>query len=494
MTLNTLERLTGKRDELARLRRRLADRWASDPVAWVNDCVKFRDGDALADYQASELATLGTDHRVAVRGPRGSGKTMPAALAFWWFATTRELMGVDWKIPTTAGSWDQIRLYLWPEIHKWYRHIDWQTVGIPKPVKGRDLLTYHLKLNYGEGFGRATDDPDLIEGAHASNMLVIIDEGKAVADGIWDAIEGFFANPGDHYAFALSTPGAAAGRFYDIHTRQHGLEDWTPIHVTIDEAIKAGRVVAEWAEKRERQWGADSAPYRTHVLAEFAGEEDGVIPMAWIEAAMGRTDPHETHHPRILAADIADTGTDQTVIVRRDESCLYQIEKFTQGDTLDHADKLNNRADDYTQRVIVDSIGVGAGTLAAARKLGLPAEGFVASEKTTRLDASATFGFINKRAAAWWNLRELLHPDTGEGLTLPDDPELLGDLSAPKWREAAGGRIQVEAKVDIRKRLNRSTDVGDAAVMAFWTEREKTVRQSLAGWATDTGLKKPANR
>ncbi len=481
--------IAAKRDELARERRELAERWAHDPVAWVEECVQFSDGDGLAGYQAVELATLGRDRRVAVRGPRGSGKTMPAALAFWWFATTRELMGVDWKIPTTAGSWDQIRLYLWPEIHKWYRLIDWAKVGLPRPQKGRELLTYHLKLAYGEGFGRATDDPALIEGAHASHMLVIIDEGKSVADGIWDAVEGFFANPGDHYAFALSTPGAAAGRFHDIHTRQPGLEDWTPIHVTIGEAIAAGRVIDEWADGRRRQWGEQSVPYRTHVLAEFAGEEDGVIPMGWIEAAMARTDHDHTHHPRILAADIADTGNDQTVIARRDGWCLWEMESFTSGDVVDHADKLKTRSDDYTTRVVVDSIGVGAGTLAAARKLGLPAEGFVASQKSDRLDRSGSFGFVNKRAAAWWNLRELLDPELGEGLSLPDDPELLGDLSAPKWREVAGGKIQVEAKVDIRKRLGRSTDVGDTVVMAYWSEATKG-RRSLRGWQVDPDLRK----
>lgn len=496
--MTTLERLVAKQERLAYERRRLAEQWADNPVQWVTDCVLFPDDGTLADYQHAALTSLGTDRRTAVRGPRGSGKTMPAALAFWWFATTRELMGVDWKIPTTAGSWDQIRRFLWPEIHKWYRQINWSAVGLARPRKGRDLLTYELKLTYGEGFGRATDDPDLIEGAHASHMLVIVDEGKAVPDPIWDAIEGYFANPGEHYIFALSTPGAAVGRFHDIHTRRPGYEDWTPIHVTISQAIAAGRVTQKWADERLKQWGAASMPYRTYVLAEFAGEEDGVIPMAWIEAAMGRYGkdekgepiPHDhTHHPRLLAADIADTGTDQTVIASRDEWCIWRLETFTTGDVVEHADKLAHRTDDYTTRVVIDSIGVGAGTLAAAKKLDLPAEGFVASEKTARKDRTGEFGFINKRAAAWWNLRELLDPDLGEEVSLPNDPELLGDLSAPTWREYAGGKIGIESKDDIRKRLARSTDVGDAVVMGFWDDIKKG-RKSLAGWDATAGLTK----
>jgi hypothetical protein len=36
----------------------------------------------------------------------------------------------------------------------------------------------------------------------------------------------------------------------------------------------------------------------------------------------------------------------------------------------------------------------------------------------------------------------------------------------------SGGRIQVEAKDDIRKRIGRSTDDGDAVVQAFWSEKQ----------------------
>jgi len=482
----TLERLQAKKQCLAELRSADAKRWWDDPVLFVNECVGFPDdedgtpGD-LADYQADELTELAKRKRVAVRGPRGSGKTMPAALAFWWFACTRELAGADWKIPTTAGSWPQISVYLWPEIRKWRNLIDWDRVGLDKPRTGIEFLTHQLKWFHGEAFGRAATDPDLIEGAHAANMLVIIDEGKSVADGIWDSVEGFFSNPGDHYAFALSTPGAAAGRFYDIHSAKPGFEDWYPIHITIDQAISAGRVSQAWADQRLRQWGRDSITYRCHVLAEFAGEQDGVIPLAWIEQAIerGRQDESE-HRPYRIGVDVADTGDDQTVFAYANQTGVYRIEKILEGDVVSHADKLATRVVTGS-KVIIDSIGVGAGTLAQANKLGLDAEGFVASERSDRRDRTGTFGFVNKRAAAWWNLRERLDPELGDNLSLPDDAELLGDLSAPKWREMSGGKILIESKVDIKKRLGRSTDVGDAVVEAMW--QDTPVVRMADGWA-----------
>jgi hypothetical protein len=79
---------------------------------------------------------------------------------------------------------------------------------------------------------------------------------------------------------------------------------------------------------------------------------------------------------------------------------------------------------------------------------------------------------VNKRSAAWWYLRELLDPANGHGIALPPDDLLTGDLTAPHWRITSGGKVQVESKDEIRKRLGRSTDDGDAVVMAFWEERK----------------------
>ena len=51
-------------------------------------------------------------------------------------------------------------------------------------------------------------------------------------------------------------------------------------------------------------------------------------------------------------------------------------------------------------------------------------------------------------------------------LALPPDDYLVGDLTAPRWHQRTAG-LQIESKDEIRKRLGRSTDVGDAIVHAF---------------------------
>jgi hypothetical protein len=118
---------------------------------------------------------------------------------------------------------------------------------------------------------------------------------------------------------------------------------------------------------------------------------------------------------------------------------------------------------------MIDVIGLGAGVVDRVRettKANVVA--FNSSESTNRKDKSNVFEFVNKRSAAWWNLREMLDPASGLNLALPPDDTLTGDLCSPTWRVMSGGKIQVESKDDIKKRIGRSTDDGDAVVMAFW--------------------------
>lgn len=118
----------------------------------------------------------------------------------------------------------------------------------------------------------------------------------------------------------------------------------------------------------------------------------------------------------------------------------------------------------------VDVIGIGAGVVDRGREQGLSVVAFNASERSTAQDRTGEFGFVNRRSEGWWTLREWLDPTYGEWLALPPDDLLTGDLTAPKYRLVSGGKLQVESKDDIRRRLGRSTDDGDAVMMALATD------------------------
>lgn len=454
-----------------------------DPAGFVQDCINWKRGHGPTSYQLRNLQKLADHRRLAVRGPHGLGKTAQNAWVVLWFALTRDAAGEDWKVPTTASAWRQLTKFLWPEVRKWSRQLRWDRIG-REPFTPLELMQLNLRLRYGEAFAVACEDPATIEGVHADQVLYVYDEAKTIPDETYDASEGAFAGAGsdtnaEAYALASSTPGVPLGRFYNIHKHGPGLEDWHAVHVTLADTIDAGRVSRDWAEQRKRQWGESSAVYANRVLGEFASsEEDGVIPLAWVEAANERWHALDLEHLdplNTIGADIARSGSDRTVLALRYGLAIKELRRLPKQGTMDTAGQIcgvlrGHYHPALAMTAIVDVIGIGAGVVDRLRELGEPVTAFNASEATSRLDRSGELGFVNTRAAALWNLREMLDPDSGIDIALPPDDMLTGDLTAPTWRVMSGGRIQVESKDDIRKRLGRSTDDGDAVVMAYWPE------------------------
>lgn len=455
-------------------------RYYADPVSFARECIDWGPDGGLTAYQDEILADLVAYHRVAVRGPHGLGKTTENAVAVLWFALTRQAAHIDWKVVTTAGAWRQLEKFLWPEIHKWALRLRWNILGRDPLRKGDELLDLALKLGDGEGFAVASDNPALIEGAHADSLLYVYDESKAIHGDTFDASEGAFsgARPEglpEAFALAQSTPGAPLGRFYDIHARRPGFEDWHTRHVTLEDAIAAGRISREWAEARKRQWGEDSALYANRVLGEFhADDEDGVIPLSWLEAAHERWDAWEKagkpEQPgrRMLGVDPADGGQDRTAFALRQGDVILELEIMNTS-TMETAGRALARLHLHPHSIaIVDNLGVGAGVLDALKESSVTAVPFTASVRSERRDHTGEFRFADLRSAGWWNLREMLDPMLHPVIAIPRNNQLDGDLTAPKWRVQANARIKVEEKKEIRKRIGRSTDLGDAVMQVCY--------------------------
>jgi len=464
-----------------------------DPARFNAECFD----EQLAPYQLAIADDLEQVHRVAVRGPHGLGKTALAARLILWFALTREANGDDWKIPTTASAWRQLTKFLWPEVKKWARRIKWDVVEWRGPLKAHDeLLTLSIKLSNGEAFALASDDSLTIEGAHAAQLLYIFDEAKAIPDATWDSAEGAFST-GDCYWLAISTPGEPHGRFYQIHQRLAGYEDWKARHITLAEAIAAGRISAQWAADRERQWGVGSAVYQNRVLGEFASSQStGVIPLVWVEQANDRWHAwQEAGKPHRFFSGVGvdvggGSGGDKITLapcydgvkIGEIRSSAFAIDPSIT--TMEIVGKVNGILDVNGGLAVVDVIGLGAGVQHRLIEMGRQSIPFNAAMKTGFTDKSGELGFENWRAAGWWLLRELLDPTSGVEVCLPPDDELTGDLTAPKVKRISStSKMLIESKEEIRKRIGRSTDYADAVIMVIigphlWRERNAQTEQT----------------
>lgn len=449
-------------------------RYFSDLAGFVSDCLEWESGEGPTPYQGEIMTEIASRQRVSVRGPHGLGKTAMMAWIVLWFALTRD--GEDWKVVTTASAWRQLDKYLWPEVHKWARRIKWHKVG-RSPFDINELFTLKLRLKTGEAFAVASDNPALIEGAHASFILYIFDESKSVLSATFDAAEGALTTPGA-IAIAMSTPGEPQGRFYEIQSRKPGYDDWWVRHVKKTEVIAAGRMTEKWAEDRKLQWGDTSAVYLNRVEGEFAAsDEDSVISLSAVERAVDRwrqvNESGKWGDFVCVGADIARSGENKTVLALRFALGIQSLRRSSKEDTMQTTGRVAGVMRAHDGPSLIDVIGVGAGVYDRLREQGLHAIAFNASARTNFLDRTGEFTFANVRSAAWWNLKELLEEENSL-VALPPDDNLTGDLTAPKWRVMSGGRILIESKEDIKIRLGRSTDDGDAVVMAYWDGMQAT--------------------
>jgi len=220
-------------------------------------------------------------------------------------------------------------------------------------------------------------------------------------------------------------------------------------------------------------------PLRSKMLyGDFkAGREDNayqVIPSAWVEAAMARWKAAEkpTTAMTAVGVDVARGGKDKTCLAPRYNHWFDVLKTFPGSDTPDGqttATQVLLIARDRAQAV-VDVIGVGASAFDALKgnQMVRPVA-YNGSSASFGTDKSGVLKFVNKRAEDHWRLREALDPASGQFIALPPDPELKADLCAPRWMARVGG-IQVESKDDIKKRIGRSPDKGDALIMAASVE------------------------
>lgn len=197
-----------------------------------------------------------------------------------------------------------------------------------------------------------------------------------------------------------------------------------------------------------------------------------VIPTEWILGAQSRWDPDGWRREKMtdLGVDVAQGGPDKTVLVPRHD-WWFNKPIIRPGASTPTGDEIVELVVQNLRQGAASKIDTGGGygldAFNQLRKLGIAVAGLNGSTSAgDKNDRSGQLRFRNRRAEWWWGLREALDPVLGAGLALPPGREVIADLAAPRY-SVQGGQILVESKLDIRKRLGRSPDIGDAIVYAY---------------------------
>lgn len=206
-----------------------------------------------------------------------------------------------------------------------------------------------------------------------------------------------------------------------------------------------------------------------------------VIPTEWLVKAQARWRKNEGKPlPPMLgiAADVAQGGGDNTVLAplhgARVEKLIKETGKATPTGYEVAALILKHRRNGAMITIDMGG-GWGGGARATLQKdQQIKSIAYVGAATSGATDSSGKLQMFNKRAESYWDLREALDPMSGEELELPPDAKLTAQLTSIRWK-LSGGKVLVESKDDIRKRLKASTDEADAVVMVVFN-RHKAVR------------------
>ena len=468
-----------------------------DPVVFAQHNL----GMTLWDRQAEVVSSLKRHKHVVVESGHGIGKSVAAAiLTAWWLSYYKN----DAKVITIAPTFAQVSGILWRYIRHYARGhgLPGIVFETPRWEVGTDRFAIGLSPRK-----QTQDDVVTIQGYHARNLLVILDEAAGIPKILWDAVESLAVGENNRI-LAIGNPIEQSGPFWDACKS----ESWHHIQISCMEhpnvierhEVVPGAVSWDWINDRTKQWcspceanmggafewdGKWFQPmpiFEAKVLGRAPEQSDfQLIRISWIDDAVRREVIQASNV--IIALDPARYGSDASVMCARAGEKVLWLKSKRDQNSMQLAAWLRDEAVQLDAiKIYVDSAGIGAGVYDQARAYGLP----VADINWAR-QAQQKKRFANQRAEFYWRLREVLR--TGK-LNIPDNALLHGDLAAMRVGYDQFSRILIEDKDQLRKRIGRSPDSGDALAMTYAMPTSSEVdieelQEALSGehWSKDYG-------
>lgn len=442
---------------------------SDDPLKFVKAAFPWDDGplkdmrgpqrwqiDVLEDIKMA-IRGKNIPVRIAVASGHGVGKSALAAwLILWSIATKPDTKGV-----VTANTETQLKTKTWAELAKWLR------ISLIAPIFNINSDSIFSSDKRYEKTWRIDMVPwnasntEAFAGLHNSGrrILLIFDEASAIPDKIWEVTEGALTDENSEIIWAaFGNPTRPDGMFRECFGRFR--HRW--LHRQIDSRTSDITNKTQLAKLIE-DYGVDSDFAKVRILGEFPSQgKNTFVSLSVVEGAVKRkiSDRETADEPKIIGIDAARFGDDSSVIVKRCGRACLSIERFKKIDTMTLAGIAAQRIGEFApDAVFVDATGVGGGVVDRLIQMGLPVIGVDFGSRPS--DKSKYF---NKRAEMWGRMAKWLK----ECGSIPDDKDLISDLTAPSYGFSGDrGQIILEKKDDMKKRGLASPDAADALALTF---------------------------
>lgn len=347
---------------------------------------------------------------------------------------------------------------------------------------------------------RSADNPENWEGFGYHKVLLneagIILEGENGRYLYQNSVLPMLLDFEESELYAFGVPKGTANLFFDLHQRAtQALPGYhTRTFTSHDSPWLSASALAGLIEEMRTLGG--ELLVDQEIFGRFVNIQGGglkVIPEAWVRLAQQRwaalTQPPRP--PDALGVDVARGGEDTTVLSPRWGVYFGRVTEIPGSRTPDGPSVRDLILPEVGPDTLVnvDVVGVGTSPYDFTKQAHARTRPINFGAGSDARDSTDNYDFANLRAEAYWTFREALDPVSGLGLALPPDEQLVQDLISVGW-EPRGGKILIESKKDIKKRIGRSTNKGDAVVQAFMEEDAPApVPETLGehGWAGWTG-------
>lgn len=449
--------------------RQQAPLYKKDIILFAREVLRF-EPDA---WQKAALIDIAAHNRVSVKSGQGVGKTSIEAIVMLWFLCCFPYS----RVIATAPTRQQLHDVLWSEVAKWQSRSPLLS-QILKWTKTYIYMLGHEKRWFA--VARTATKPENMQGFHEDNMLFIVDEASGVADPIMEAILGTLS--GDNNKLLMcGNPTKTSGIFYDSHTVDRALYRCHTVS-----SLDSPRTSKENIQSLLRKYGENSNFARVRIYGEFPLQEDDVfIPLHLVEHAinLGRdwqppTNPTLIH----IGCDVARFGDDKTVIGSKVDEKVEFHSKVRGQNTMKTADKIIEIGEMLIRKynfkgkvpLKIDDGGVGGGVVDRVKQ--------IIENNPERfsqfLVTAGTFGVRIKNkyyhdTTTYMTaiVKNLLTPIDEAGiqkpveLLLPEDKDLIAQLSSRKYTMTEASKIQIESKEAMKKRGLASPDEADCLLL-----------------------------
>lgn len=296
------------------------------------------------------------------------------------------------------------------------------------------------------------DNPDGMRGVRLDG--VVIDEVAQTKPEVWDDILQPALSDRKGWALFIGTP-QGVNLFSELYYKAQITPEWYADLFTVydTDAIDADEVARLKRDMNETSFARE-------YLCDFtASGEDQLISLADAEEAAQRryVDRDISYAPRILGVDPARFGDDKSVIFPRQGLQAFSPLMFPGIDNMQLAARVAAKIESWSPDAVFIDVGNGSGVIDRLRQLNL---------EVVEVDFgshAADVRFANKRAEMWFEMRDWLRA----GGAIPNEVMLKQDLGAPTYHYDQMNRYVLESKDDIKKRIQRSPDYGDALAVTF---------------------------